>query len=78
LLKWLSLAYPDVTLHEFLSRVANPALSSEMNNLGASLFAENNQDTHWSGAKMADLLKLHRKSQTAITGKVQNLLQLNP
>jgi len=51
LLKWLSLAHPDATIHEFLSRLADPALSSETNNLGANLFAKNNQDTHWAGKK---------------------------
>jgi hypothetical protein len=78
LLKWLSRAYPDVTLHQFLGRAADPALSSETNKLGASLFAKHNQDAHWSGKKMAELLKQHRKTQIAITGRAQNLLKLNP
>ena len=30
----LSLAHPDATIHEFLSRSADPALSPETNNLG--------------------------------------------
>ncbi len=78
LLKWLSRAYPDVTLHQFLGRAADPALSSETNKLGASLFAKHKQDAHWSGKKMAELLKQHRKTQIAVTGRAQNLLKLNP
>jgi BatD DUF11 like domain len=78
LLKWLAIAYPGVTLHEFLSRAANPALSFETNSLGASLFAKNGQNTHWVGKKMADLLRQHRKAQVVVTAKAQNLLKLNP
>ena len=75
----LSLAHPDAAIHEFLSRSADPALSPETNNLGRlSLFAKNNQDTHWAGKKMADLLNQHRKAHVAVTGKVQKLLKLNP
>ena len=76
LLKWLSRAYPDATLHQFLRRAADPALSTETNKLGASLFAKHNQDDHWSGRKMAELLKQHRKTQLAVTGRA--LPNLNP
>ncbi len=78
LLKWLSRAYPDVTLHQFLRRAADPALSSEANKLGAFLFAKHNQDAHWSGKKMAALLEHHRKTQIAVSGRARNLLKLNP
>lgn len=76
-LKWIALAYPGLTVHEFLSQSGDAALSSETNTLGAVLFRNNNEDKHWNGKRMADLLVHHRKTQIQYAAKKQ-LLRLNP
>lgn len=76
-LKWIALAYPGLTVHEFLSRTDDAALLSEANNLGAVLFRGSNQDQRWNGERMADLLAHYRKARIHDAIK-QGLLKLNP
>ena len=77
-LKWLTLAYPGMTVHEFLSVAADSDLSSETNYLGASLFSTNNQSAPWSGKRIAELLNKHRKARNNYAARRQDLLKLNP
>jgi hypothetical protein len=77
-LKWLTLAYPDLSVNDFLGRAANPALSSETSILGGSLFARNNPSIQWSGRKMAEALEKHRKARDEHFARSQDLPTLNP
>jgi hypothetical protein len=76
LLKWLALAYPNLPVHEFLLRADDPALLSETNDLGASLFAKSNRVTQWKGRELATLLRQHRKARATCATK--DMLKLNP
>ena len=78
LLKWLTLAYPGMTIDEFLMLAADSDLSSETNHLGASLFSKNNQNAPWNGKRIAELLNKHRKTRNCYATQRQDLLKLNP
>lgn len=78
LLKWIALAYRGISVDEFLSVTGDPALSSETNTLGAALFRHKNQDEHWNGKIMADLLTRQRKRRVAQDAGEQEFLKLNP
>ncbi len=77
-LKWLTLAYPGMTVDEFLMSAADSDLSSETNHLGASLFSKDNQNALWNGKRIADLLNKHRTTRNNYATKRQDLLKLNP
>jgi hypothetical protein len=77
LLRWMAVARPGMSLDDFLSRAADPALVSETNALGASLFAEKDPAS-WRGARMADLLKRHRQMETQQAARRSALPDLNP
>jgi len=59
LLKWLALVHPGLPVHEFIKRSGDPDLSSEINHLGAALFAQRDNGAKWNGMRMAVLLKQH-------------------
>jgi hypothetical protein len=77
-LKWLMVAYPNTTVHDFLSSASDPALSSETNHLGTFLFVESNHPAPWNGSRMGHLLKQHRKQKNRYTASGKYLLKLNP
>jgi hypothetical protein len=78
LLKWIAVAYSGMTVDEFVSRAGDPVLSSEIECLGASLFAKGNQNAkkEWSGRKMAASLTKHRK--VAFAARENDPLKVNP
>ena len=78
LLKWIAVAYSGMTVDEFVSHAGDPVLSSEIDCLGASLFAKGNQTAKkkWSGRKMAASLTKHRK--VAYAARKNDPLKLNP
>jgi hypothetical protein len=78
LLKWLAVAYPGVPLQQALKRVDNPALTSNANDLGESLFAQRNQDSSWNGKRFAALLREQRKHHREHLSKHEYLGDLNP
>jgi hypothetical protein len=78
LLKWLAVAYPDMSLQQVLKRGDNPALTSDTNDLGESLFAQHNRDYSWNGKKFAALLRQQRKNHKRLSSKHQYLSDLNP
>jgi hypothetical protein len=78
LLKWLTLSYSGATVGEFLSRSADPALEAEINSLGAALFKLNERDSHWSGRRLANLVKEHRAAKYENAAKRSELGNLNP
>ncbi len=77
LLRWLRVAHADLTVDDFLARVADPTLSSETNALGAVIFAKHAQESQWNGKRMADCLKEVRKASNTCTTKRQYLRKLN-
>jgi hypothetical protein len=78
LLKWLTVAYPGMTVDDFLRSAADSDLASETNHLGASLFSKDDQGAPWSGNRIAQLLSKHRKARNKYAAKRQDLLKLNP
>jgi hypothetical protein len=53
LLKWIAAAYPGVSLQQALKRADSPGLTSDMNDLGESLFAQLDRDYSWNGKRFA-------------------------
>jgi hypothetical protein len=78
LLKWLAVAYPDVSLQQALKRADNPVLTSGTNDLGEALFAQRTQNNLWTGKKFAALLNQQRKHHRTRFSKHQSLRDLNP
>jgi hypothetical protein len=78
LLKWIALAYPGVSLQQALKPADNPALTSNTNDLGESLFGQRNQDHSWNGRRFAALLRQQRKHHRMHLSKHQYLNDLNP
>jgi len=76
LLKWQALAYPGRSLQQVLEDAENPPLSSEANNLAATLFAKG-QRAPWAGRKFAALLKQQRRAYSVRSSK-RYLQNLNP
>jgi hypothetical protein len=56
LLKWIAVAYPGVSLQQAVKRAGNPALTSDTNDLGKSLFAQRHRDSSRNGKRFAALL----------------------
>jgi hypothetical protein len=78
LLKWLAVAYPGASLQQALKRVDNPALTSDTNDLGESLFAKPDRNYPWKGKSFAALLRQQRKHHRTRLSKHQHLSDLNP
>jgi hypothetical protein len=78
LLKWLAVAYPGVSLQQALKRADSPGLTSDMNDLGESLFAQLDRDYSWNGKRFAALLRQQRKHHRMHLSKHEYLNDLNP
>lgn len=78
LLKWIAVAYPGVSFQQALRRADNPALTSNTNDLGESLFAERTRDYSWNGKRFAALLREQRKHHRTHLSRHQYLGDLNP
>lgn len=78
LLKWLAVAYPGASLQQALKRADDPALTTDTNDLGESLFAKPNRSHPWKGKRFAALLRQQRKHHRANLSKGQFLNDLNP
>jgi hypothetical protein len=76
-LKWLRMAYPGVTVEDFVSGLSDSGLTAEAEQLGAALFATS-QNHQWDGKKMGRLLKEHRRTRAASFPKHRRLMELNP
>lgn len=77
LLKWLALAYPCRPVNEFINLTSDSNLSSEINHLGAVLFAQRHDGEKWDGGRMAVLLKQH-ETKNVREQKSSALPELNP
>lgn len=77
LLKWLVLAYPCRPVNEFINLTSDSNLSSEINHLGAVLFAQRHDGEKWDGGRMAVLLKQH-ETKNVREQKSSALPELNP
>ncbi len=77
LLKWSSIAYPGMSLQEVSMRTGSSALMTEINDLGAALFAVDTRE-QWNGRDLAshvrELRGMHRKERT----ETKTLSELNP
>jgi hypothetical protein len=78
LLKWITEAYPGVSLQQALQRADNPVLTSDANDLGESLFAQRYRDSSWNGKRLAGLLRQQRRRHKTHLSKHKYLGDLNP
>ena len=76
LLRWLALAYPGRSLEQVIRGQANSALYSEVNALGAAVFAYRGQN-HWNGRRLSQLLNQLRNSHPSHSVEPQHLSELN-
>ena len=77
-LKWLAIAHPGQRLDEILIEASSAEFTSEVDNLGASLFAGNDTRPQWNGTKLARLVSKFRSSKHAQMKQKHVLLPLNP
>jgi len=76
LLLWIGKWRPQISLEEYINLCNDKALSTEVNSLGAAIFAKSNAEPRWSGDTLHRLLRKHRKLQTKPSANA--LLSLNP
>ncbi len=79
LLQWIKIVHPGWTIDQMLQHEENAALSSEIDGLGAALFARTGA-ANWKGSPLATLLKQQRKaSQRHLSSRqIYHLPFLNP
>ena len=78
LLEWLRIAYPGWTIDRVLQQEDNAALSSEIDSLGAAVFAKTG-NANWTGSRLAALLKQQRKATgDQPSRQTHRLPKLNP
>jgi BatD DUF11 like domain len=78
LLRWLAVSLPGLSVQEFLSRTADPDLSSQLEFLGAALYSPDTRKGQWRGDMLAAAMTRHRKTQQQSVQNRSVLAQLNP
>lgn len=77
LLAWLTLAWPEFSVEEFIATENNAAISTEIEHLGAVLFSQHSH-INWNGKGLATALKDVRAKKHRRSIKTKQLLPLNP